>query len=293
MSMDQFTLGGVKIGSTVIKSIQNSSLPTGIDVWTIGGDGAARNTFSAIAKMQPEILFETTSIKIALNACGLVGATLANAEVYYNKLDNFGIRGTGVHFKGVAVAGLVFPVRLSVRQGQPATISYRGILCSANGTTIPLTITTSASALTGEGQTTELYTLGTISLNGTALDTAEGFDIDFGIEPVITHPFGLVYPTDISILRIQPKITIPTPDITAISDFFVQQGSTDSTLQLVDVSQATGLRGAAPITFSIDEGTIHWETKASASHGNKASGNLIITPVSDTVAEVIAISGLS
>ena len=218
---------------------------------------------------------------------------MTGALMNLNKQLSGGLRATGlVHFLATVVGGYLFPVRVSVRKKAPATISYRGILLSADGSAAPVAIS-AAAALTGEGDATEVYTLGPVSLNGAALDNVEGFDIDFGITPEITTPNGLVYPTDCSIMKIDPKISIDTSDIDAAGVLGIAgaaQGLTDSTLQLVDVTEG-GARGIAPITFTIDEGRIHFE-EIGASHGQKAAGRIIITPTWDGVAEVIAITGI-
>ena len=129
---------------------------------------------------------------------------------------------------------------------------------------------------------------------GSIESSVESFEIDFGIQPEVTFPNGLVYPTNVSIMTIAPSITIGTPDIDTVIDTLgiagAAQGITDSTLTLVDVTQG-GTRGSSPITFTIDEGRIGFGS-AEASHGGKATSQLVITPVYDAFEEVIAITGI-
>ena len=90
-----------------------------------------------------------------------------------------------------------------------------------------------------------------------------------------------------------PLITITTFDLAKFAGWKeagIAQGDTDSTIQLLDQA-AGGARGSSPITFTIDAGMIHF-TSFTAPQGARASGSVIVTPVSDGVADIIALSGI-
>ena len=293
--MNLFTLGGIKIGSTVIKGIQDSNLNNALEEILLAGDGNPDPTFAAIGKLNPAIDFTTMAIKIALGACGIKGCTLAAAEMNLCRLENLAVRKSGsFQFKGTVVGGFLVPVSLSVSKFGATTLKYRGVLLSADGSAMPIALTPTGAVLSGEGEVTEAYTLGPVSINGQTLDNVEGFDIDFGIKTEETWPNGLILPTDSSIMTRTPKITIKTTDVVNTITLGIAgaaQSASDSTLQLIDITKG-GARGSSPITFSIDDGRISFNN-IGASHGQKAMTGIIITPVSDMVNDIIAITGLT
>lgn len=288
-----YTIGAVKLNTTLIDQITQQSIRPGLNQMVLAGSGAVDNTFAAIGTITPEFSFTTTAIKAALAAAGIDGLALTAGAVYFQKTAAGGLRASGSnHVKGTIAAGMAIPVRLSVSHGAPATIEYRIVLRSADGTTAPIAFAASSALETGQGSVAQAYTLGLVTINGTALVGVQSVSIDFGIELWVSGGDGLVYPTHIAVARRSPSVSIQAYDC----DQFVTmgldgaaQGITDSTIVLQDVSEGA-IVGSSPITFTIDEGLIYYEDIA-GSHGERMGGSIKIVPTYDGTNAIFAITG--
>ncbi len=296
--MKVFTLAAVKKVATVISGMESQNTSLNLEQVLASGSGAVENSFVTIAEIRPELTFSSTEVKAALNAFGGInGLALAGTEeFYFQKRKSGGIRDTAGHVKATAAAaGIIIPVSLKVNHKGKATIDYRVVFASVDGAAAPLAIVTSTTLPTGQDVISDLYTLGPVSINGVALNGVQSVNIDFGIDLTIMGGDGNVYPTFVGITKRQPKISISTTEVDQLFDSNLGltgavQGITDSTIALTDYVEGGG-RGAAPITFAVDEGMIHLDN-ASANDGSTGEASVIITPTWDGTADVIAITGL-
>jgi len=288
-----YTIAAVKLNSTLIDAITAQSIKPGLAALVLGGSGAIDPTFVGIGEIRPEFTFTTTAIKSALAACGISGLALTGGTVFFQKTILGGVRGsTLAHVKGTIVAGIAIPVSLRAAQGGAASIEYRIILTSADGTTAPIAFAASQTLETGQGTVPNAYTLGAVTINGTELVGVQSLSIDFGIGVWVSNGSGLVYPTHSAISSRAPVITIQTLDC----DQFVTmgldgaaQGATNSTIVLGDLTEGAVV-GTSPITFTIDEGLFYYE-EISGSHGERLGGSVKLIPTFDGTAAIMAISG--
>jgi len=293
--MDNFTLGGYKHGTALFKGLQNSSLNPNMRQLVSTGSGAVDPTFVSVGQMQPEISFGALAIKDILAELGITGAALSDDKCFLQKMLAGGLRaGAILHFQITMATGMIIPTQITGDQGGEAIITCRVVPTSADGSASPLAIVTNASLEALQDQITQVYTMGDIEINGAALEGIDRWMLDFGIELWINTKSGHVYPTEVGIIKRAPFITATTFDLVKFetwTEIGVVQGVSDSTIKLLDQTEG-GARGSAPITFTIDAGTVHFES-VEARHGVPASGSVRITPTSDGVADIIAISGIT
>ena len=294
--MNLYTISAFKHSAVLVSGVQNMTLNPGLSTLVNSGSGAVDPTFASIAQIQPELTFDTTAIKIALAGIGgISGAAMSSDKFWFQKMAADGLRaGATSHILVTMALGIIVPTQLQVSQGGAAVISYRAVPRSSDGSASPLAMTTAQSLEASQDLLTELYTLGAVSINGTALDGVNSVTLDFGIELDILTASGHVYPTAVSVMTRAPVFTITTFDADKFqtwSETGVAQGTTDSTVLLTDQTLGGG-RGSAPITFGIDAGIISFESLG-GSQGQKFAGSVKITPVDDGTADIIAISGIS
>lgn len=294
--MDLYTISAVKDSTNLIKGIKSSNIPPGVTQLISRGSGAVDNTFISIGEIRPEFNFTTSAVKTALNSLGgIEGKAISNLTWFLQKYLADGKRaGDLSHIKIVGANGLIVPTAIRAVQSQEAVIDYRAIFRSADGTTSPLAFTADQSLEAGQDSVSEIYTLGPVSLNGIPQGGIVDFTINFGWDIFVNIVDGKVYPTEIVINTRSFFITITTRDVSKFSTWGLAgqaQGVTDSTLQLLDQTEA-GVRGTSPITFSIDAGSMMF-TAIPGPDGTPIAATLTLTPTYDGVADPIVISGLT
>ncbi len=295
--MDHYTISAVKHDTTLIKGVQNLGLTTGLQQILSSGSGAVDPAFVSVGRSQPEITFDATAVKTALaNLGGIDGISLTNLIFFFQQMVAGGKRaGALSHTKVTATSGIIIPTRIDapVLPGE-ATISYRTVPISADGDASPLAILADQSLEANQDQVSEVYVLGPVEINGVALDGVESWTLDFGITLEIVTANGHIYPTFTGIMSRAPFFTARTFDVDTFESWDIDgvaQGESDSTIQLLDQAEG-GARGSSPIIFTIDAGMAHFED-ITGRHGQRVGGSVRITPTSDGVADIIAVSGIS
>lgn len=293
--MEHYTISAVKHNLTFIKGVQNLGLNPALQQIISSGSGAVDPTFSSVGQLQPEMTFDASAIKTALaNLGGIDGIALNNFIFWFQKMVAGGKRASGLaHTKVTAASGIIIPTRIDApKLPGEATISYRIVPVSADGDASPLAIAADQALEAGQDQISEAYVTGPIVINGVALDGVESWTLDFGITLEIVNVH--IYPTFVGIMSRAPFFTARTFDIDTFESWDIDgvaQGASNSTIQLLDQVEG-GARGSSPITFIIDAGMVHFES-LDGRHGQRFGGSVRITPTSDGVADIIAISGIS
>ena len=293
---DRYVISAYKHDSTLIKAIQNLSLNPGMQLLISSGSGAVDPTFVSGGQIQPEVTFDTLAIKTALaNIGGISGDALTSDYFFFQQMVNYALRGGALkHTKITMATGIIIPVSIQASQGGEASISYRIIPTSADGSASPLSVTADQSLDGDQDLVDEVYTLGSIEINGTELEGIETVTIDFGIELHVGIGSGHIYPTFVGVMRRAPSITARTFDLDAFETWLetgVAQGESDSVVNLIDQAQA-GVRGSTPITFTIDEAMMIFES-IDGTHGQRMGGLVRITPVWDGTAAILVVGGIS
>jgi hypothetical protein len=220
---------------------------------------------------------------------------MASDTFYFQRMLTDGKRGgASTNIKVVAATGIIIPTQIRAGQSREATIGYRAVPRSSNGVLAPIAMTTLQSLETGQDATNEIYTLGPVSVNGTALPGVDDMTLDFGINLEIIHADGGIYPIFTGIPTAMPFFIIKTYDLDTFASWDIDgvvQGASDSTIILQNQVEG-GVRGSSPITFSVAAGMAHFENITGA-HGQRIGGSVRVTPTWDGSTDIIAITGTS
>jgi len=295
--MNIYTLGAyLHSTATLIKGVQDSSLSAGMQQIIMAASGAVSPSFAGVGRLQPQVSFTSTAIKTILAALDYDGAAMAADKMFLQQMLADGTRsGASLHICVTMANGLLIPVTLTAPSlPAPATISCLATPRSADGSASPIALSATTSLEALQDFDTECYVLGAVTLNGSELEGVDTWTLNFGVTPDIVWGSGHVYPTFTGVISITPSFTISTFDIAkfvAWTEIGTPQGDTDSTVELQDQAES-GVRGSSPITFTIDAGMAHFNT-VGAGQGNRAVGQVTITPIADGVANIIAITGIT
>ncbi len=297
MSTNLFTIHSATIASTIIDQLTTKGLNLNEEAIRLHGDGRLDSMFTAMVQQKPVFSLTTTAIKKALTVCGLAGLALtADQAVFYGqRMSTVGRAGGSSNITMTcAGGGLLVPTGIEAQQGQPATITFDLHLVSADGVTAPITIATSA-ALAGSPVTNEGFTLGPVTLNGTALDLVQSWRLDFGIEVMAVTGDGHKYPRTVTTRKRSPSVSFTTKDLEVmnrIAQAGTAQTATDSLFYLRALENGASVYSDAStqhIKFSIDAGRIHWDSK-NGQDGQETEIEVKITPAYDGSNDVVAIS---
>lgn len=291
---DKYVPYAIEINATIIDQIQSRSFELGHDVQTIRGDGNVDELFATIIASRPRSQMATTALAKALTVCGYSGLDLSSGcDIWFQKVAAKGTRaGTLSHAKVVYSDGLLVPRRISAQQGQLATYELEIIATADDGTTAPHSISTGAT-LAGSPDTTEAFTLGPVSVGGSALAGVQEVTVDFGIEEALIESDGGVYPRDVYINARRPRITIRTTDIATLSSTDFQKAdpvsATDTVITFYQLAEDGTLTGSGDKTVTIDQGIM----RVVEGGGDEDSGDMLtleITPTYDGSNAVLVIA---
>lgn len=289
-----YTIAAVKLNTTLIDEITAQNINPGLSSVILGGSGAAYNNFAAVTEIKPELTFTTMAVKRLLALLGGTGLALTAGGIYLQKTTIGGLRaGASSHLKGTIVAGIAIPTSLKASHGGVATIDTRVVLRSADGTTSPLTLASGQSLEASQDGVDQAYTLGTVTINGSALVGVQSVSVDFGIELWVSNGDGLVYPTHVAVTRISPTITINCYD----ADQFITMGMDGASIASTAVVNFNNLvegavAGSSPIIATVNEGLVTYESLG-GSHGERATCSVKIQPTYNGSALPIAWTGLT
>ena len=300
MAFTQHTISSVKHGSTVINGIASSGFSPGLVELALNGSGKVDVGFVAALGAAPELSFSTTAVSSALalfqtgsNPLNGIAITGSNFLFYYEKIANQGTRSAGsTHVKATVAEGMVIPMSIEASHYGAAMASYRVVCTSADGTTAPIAFAASQALDAGIANAAELFTLGSVAVNGTTLDGVASVSINFGNNVEVSGGDGNPYPEFVAITTRRPSITFST---TNLDDFVswgllgAAQGASDSVVTLQSVSNDGTLTGSGDKTFTVDAGRISYRDLSGAD-GSRIGGSVTITPRYDGTNEVIVIA---
>jgi len=296
--MDAYTLYAVNVdiaggsdSDILIDQVENFSLDPAINRLLLQADGNVYPTYVTVMGQSPVIGFTTSKLAAVLAKCGLTGLAIAadvdepGVECWWHKLAEGGTRAAGSsHLKMTVKKGIIVPRTLNAPIDGHATIAYDTIP-TYDGTNDPIVIAGN-QALSGSPGVSEVFTCGKVMINGAQLEGVQNISVDFGIRLTIIKADGLVWPTYVAIIGIQPLITIATVDLGCISTLGLTgaaQGATDSIIYLRKLSEG-GTRVAdnvaEHISLTIDEGHISVQNANSGGDAN-ATANVEIAPTYD------------
>jgi hypothetical protein len=284
----------------LLDQVQSFGISTGLQRIVQRGDGAVDPTYVAIMSQRPVLAFSTTAIATALAACGINGAVIDADGSYpgivcwFQKMAEGGTRASGSsHLKMTGAEGLLVPRSLGAGQDSVAAIRYEAVL-TFDGTLDPVVVAAS-QALSGTPSVGELFTVGPVNINGTALEGIQSIEVEFGIGLKVASGDGNVWPTYCAIMSRDPSIRIRTTDADAIATFGASgtaQGATDSVVffrKLAEGGRRVADGGGEHVSVSVAEGIVTVENEEVSQDGI-VSADIVITPTFDGTAPILVIS---
>ncbi len=218
----QFTDFALEIDTgtkSYIQGIQDQGLDPGLQELLEGGSGSNYNSFGAIAKGAPSADITSTDIKAVLDLTGATGMPIDEDHLVtmYNMRRLNGAAqaddDSGLHQSALFSQGIMIPRTLSADHQGTAKITL-SILAIKAGEVDPIVYTHNANLPAGvKPGVSDLYTMGPIKLNTTLLDGSKTVSIDFGITAEPDSSDGDIYPSFVSIGKVQPTITATTQHI--------------------------------------------------------------------------------
>jgi len=275
-----FTCEGINTVYGLIDHVVDFSFDPGLQEILNATDGRVYPEFAAVMAGRPIMSFTTTGIANFLsNISELgIGAVDLAATAYFQALTNYGTRaGATSHLKILMTRGMMIPRTLSAEQNTVARIAADVIAISSDGSTAPVTLTASQS-IGHSAAADEQYTVGSSTLNNTAVDGVQAINIDFGIQEIIAAGKGLPYATFVARMRVAPIVTVTSLDMDLLATYGFP-GAARSALTNVVFSQVVqgGVVNGTSKTFTVNEGRIV-ARQGRATQDGQATVDIMIIP---------------
>ncbi len=278
----------------VIDGIVQSRFGTQLERLVLHGGSQIDPGFVGVPRSAPQLEFDTTQIKAALaNMGGIAGHPIdGNGWFYWSLVAAGGLRSATNNGKGAILKGHVFPMRIKATLTS-AVITYRVVMISDDGSNAPVSFVYNiAVGAMVSGAVAQAYVLGAVSINNASVDGLTDLEVDFGFDPKVIG--GLQYATAFAAAKRNPKITIRSTDISlyeAVGLNGAAQGAIDSVINLDNMTEGS-IRGAAPITMTIDEGHIGVDS-IEGPDSELLGSEIVITPTWDGTAAWMVLGGIS
>lgn len=207
----------VQSGTPVfINGIQDMAINSELQTFVEGGDGALFNSFGSLIAGAPTGRLSTVDLKAFLDACGTTGmaiasVTQAGVRAIFQKYLRGGTReaaASTVHVTALFGDGIMVPRTLSMSHQDTSRLTAEiiGASVSANPP-IVIGLNNALPAPAVFPAITEEWTLGAVFLDTVRLEGVRSVTIDFGIDILTESGDSDLFPTFVSIRRIQPIIT--------------------------------------------------------------------------------------
>lgn len=220
------TLYAVKLDATLIHEITEGDLPTNIEVVGEINSGSVYPEKKSIRRIMPGHVFSTMDLTGMLTKLGVPTTfwwKFANLGyfAYGYALDSGGTRlGSTSHKQFNALQGIVVPRRLSVSHDADAVLSCEAVF-TYNGSNEMFVMTESVTLPSSVGEKFA-FRMGPVTIgNGTTNFTVlkkTSLDLDFGIRLHLEHTDSDPRPKDVSIMQVEPSLTLRSQDQHLIKD---------------------------------------------------------------------------
>ena len=217
MSVTQrHTLYGVLFDATLVGGINAQRISTGTEVRMEPTGGEVYARFGAVTARKPSATFTTLAIAAALDQAALTGKKIADLSAgltLYAHAHAIGSTraGAGGHRKYAIAAGLVYPQTLRCDHNGDASIDYEAVPTAVGGND-PIIESDGVSMPAGLDDA-ERFGLGPVTIESQTLTHCRSFELAFGIIVEAIGSDGDLAPTFVSIVRIQPIITLRGIDV--------------------------------------------------------------------------------
>lgn len=217
-------------GGTTVTSLKNLRPSHNFEDLVEYASGDVGPDFTGSHSAAPDCVFDTPQLKEILDLCNVsptvnmsVCADLSsgNTDVEYRRATNRGVRSALADLANLRVRmqsnAFLSWQKFTAKQKQLAEITAR-LVPVYDGTNAPL-VATSSVAITASGSVPTLFTLGPVSINGSAVAGVTETNWDNQIEYLVEMADGVSWPDFVSIQRIAPKITIRSRNTALLSTY--------------------------------------------------------------------------
>lgn len=223
------TTADIVLGSTTVRQIVSTSHRSGLVTVQDAGGGAAviQQVSGVIGEEVSSFVSEDVKglMAIGTNTFISAGSYVASGTVTipFQERSNGGIFASGSNHNALGgTDALCVPTSIEASQDeeQAARVNCDVHWISSDGTTKGCTGST-GNALASQSFN-ESFSLGKVSVNGTALTGVQSIRINPGIEIIKSRGDGGIYPVIVSIRRVAPTMEITTndmSDVTLVSDW--------------------------------------------------------------------------
>lgn len=208
-----YRLGPVQYGSTTIGGITDAAVNTGSQIVGEARSGEYYPRIKALRGQAPTATFTSSDLAVALGAISSVGASLASnvLKLYARKLDTDGkIAAGGNHGLYTLRRGLLFPARLSCQHQGDATCDFAAQV-SYDGSNDPI-VWQAGQSLPAE-VSEKRWTLSNAAIGGVGTNDLMGVEVDFGLSVSVEGSNSDIWPTQVSLDLVDPKITLRGCDL--------------------------------------------------------------------------------
>lgn len=211
------TMTAQAAGAVYVDGVRDMQVNNALQTRTEGHDGVPYNTFGSLISGRPTARFSTSDIAQLLDEVSVSAGMLIDADgthpgvvLYAQRMAQGGTRdavGAGTHISVTVENGMLVPQSLTATHQDMATLTAQ-LFARQSGAVDPLTYDLAADLDAVTPDSTDQWTIGPVDLNGTPLDGIQSLNVDFGFDVVAEGRDSDIFPTFVSIRKVQPSITI-------------------------------------------------------------------------------------
>lgn len=203
------TNGFLKFGSTIIHTT-SSDLNPGQSVSEIGVDGYLTATGQVITSVKPVATFTSNDLATVLGAVDFEDNSITSNHItlYSQNSTLEGARNDTGWTSYAATRGMIVLNSIEAPQGGIATVTGTIYPCSTDGFTDAWAVTEGTVTPPSNTPLTNVYSMGTVSLNGTAITGVTAFSVNFGNNCYIPNSDGDLIPTFSSLLESKSSVSV-------------------------------------------------------------------------------------
>jgi hypothetical protein len=163
---------------------------------------------------QPVASFTSKDVLGCLDAFGAQDNSITTNPivVYLQGCTSEGVRASSGNTTYAIAKGMLVIDQIPVSQGAIGTITGTIYAISADGATSPYVVTEGSESLAANTAVAEVASLGTVTINGTALNDVIGWTVNFNNQVQTVTSNGRNFPTFSNLIRHAPTIEIQTMD---------------------------------------------------------------------------------
>jgi len=248
--VSRYALYIVDIDGTAIDEITGSGFSPNPQVQPVRPLGALDPSAMVMFGDRPTLRFETSKIDTVLGVAAESGLDCSTG-IEFGYVERSA--GGGYEAGGITITAakcLVLPQTIVAAQDSIASISYTCLPYSSDGTTAPLA--KDGTLPSGTPASSELFTIGAVTVGGVALGKPTNWSVDFGLAGEVLKK-GELYPTDAVIRSRMPTAQVGLADIDEITTARLAGSEVSSVVFTLKKLSTTGggYAGSGDVTITL------------------------------------------